>query len=727
MADITTFPSGGQYLQALYNTSVAFQDPVLRGGDPAVDPLGMPKAISGNFASVFTICGTDGRRWAVKCFTRYVGDQAVRYQQISKTLRGIASPWKVDFEYLTDGVLCEGTWYPVLKMEWIEATGLLPFVEAHLGDPGALADLARKFENLVHDLSRNGIAHGDLQHGNILVTPSGELKLIDYDGMFVPGLDALGASELGHANYQSPLRTATHWGPEIDRFSSWVIYASLRALALEPGLWPMLHAQGDEALLFHKGDFSDPDNSRVRSLLTISSVPEVREIAKDIDFLWAQDLAAVPPLAALFGRGSAPAVGSRPTVPSRNPSSAAWTADWLQQAAPVAMPQGSVSGTAASQGNPIGTAAWLTTHMPIAPFADFTRPATFIRVAGGLILGFIMMFVVLAGVGSNRAESDGFSSLAVGGLILFWAVTFVSYEFSPVRREKRRIRRNFGERKRVATRKNRSVARLENEVRRLGQEADDFKSKTTKKADKARADEQRELADVEKKSATEIAKLDREINALPGKRDAEERNALSIVQKSHVDQRLQTARIGSARIPGIGPALTSTLAAHGISTASDFTGVRGAYLILRNGRSVSPSGIGVAKAQSLDIWRRSVENSARLTQPTSLPKPQRDAILDKYAQKRKSFESTKQAASVQVAKQKAEVKQKWDKSHHEIAKELSKGVARLTCLRTDKEASLTHARKEADTATLQRDYARRELARYRRIRYRRYLRRMVTG
>jgi hypothetical protein len=280
MANLIRYPTGVDYREALQNTSLAFQDSPLRGGEAELDPLGMPKAISGNFASVFTVNGTDGRRWAVKCFTRYVPDQAFRYQKVSRALQGIRSPWKVDFEYLSDGVLCRGARYPVLKMEWVEATGLLPYVEVHLTDSGALAELAGRFGGLVRDLSRHGIAHGDLQHGNILVTPSGELKLVDYDGMFVPELARLGASERGHANYQSPFRTLGDWGPDLDRFSSWVIYASLSALALDPLLWPALHVDGDETLLFHRSDFTDRDGSRAtrsRTALCTSSARSRRK------------------------------------------------------------------------------------------------------------------------------------------------------------------------------------------------------------------------------------------------------------------------------------------------------------------------------------------------------------------------------------------------------------------------------------------------------------------
>src|ERR1700761_7310084 len=100
MAGVISYPTGLDYQQALYNTRLAFQDPALRGGEPVLDPLGMPKAIGGNSASVSTVNGTDGQRWAVKCSTRSVPDLSLRYRQVSKALDGVKSPWKVGFQYL---------------------------------------------------------------------------------------------------------------------------------------------------------------------------------------------------------------------------------------------------------------------------------------------------------------------------------------------------------------------------------------------------------------------------------------------------------------------------------------------------------------------------------------------------------------------------------------------------------------------------------------------------
>ena len=224
-----------------------------------------------------------------------VPDQDARYRQVSESLARLRPPWAVPFEYLPQGILCKGLWYPVVKMEWVEAIGLLTYIESHLWQASALGSLAQKFAVLVTDLGAKGLAHGDLQHGNILVTPAGDLKLIDYDGMFVPGMEPLGASEIGHANYQSPSRTLKDWGSQIDRFSTWVIYGSLVALVAEPMLWTLLHREGDEALLFHREDFSGSGTARIMALLSQDGDAYLRDhLALALRSVWVSPLASVP-------------------------------------------------------------------------------------------------------------------------------------------------------------------------------------------------------------------------------------------------------------------------------------------------------------------------------------------------------------------------------------------------------------------------------------------------
>ncbi|NUU24393.1 MAG: hypothetical protein HOV68_23255, partial [Streptomycetaceae bacterium] len=293
------YPTGATYAEALQNTALCFADPELRGGRVAVTRLGLPRPISGAFASVFTVTSADGGKFAVKCFTREVPDQAERYREISARLAelddaGLSQPWKMSFEYLTRGVLVNGHWYPVLKMGWVDGVNLSEWLEAHHRDAPAVHRLAGRFAALTGDLAGAGIAHGDLQHGNLLVAPDGTLRLVDYDGMYVPALAGRKATENGHRNYQSPRRTADDFGPDLDRFSAWLIHTSLVAISREPDLWPTLHEPGGEYLLLTSEDFSAPAASaRFPSLLGHRD-PAVRDLADRLGRLVDVALAAIP-------------------------------------------------------------------------------------------------------------------------------------------------------------------------------------------------------------------------------------------------------------------------------------------------------------------------------------------------------------------------------------------------------------------------------------------------
>src|SRR5438093_695743 len=84
-------------------------------------------------------------------------------------------------------------------------------------------------QGLAAGLREAGMAHADLQHGNVLLIPGSKdnalaLRLVDYDGMYVPALADRPSGELGHPNYQHPLRVdQAGYNPGVDRFSHLVI------------------------------------------------------------------------------------------------------------------------------------------------------------------------------------------------------------------------------------------------------------------------------------------------------------------------------------------------------------------------------------------------------------------------------------------------------------------------------------------------------------------------
>jgi hypothetical protein len=112
---------------------------------------------------------------------------------------------------------------------------------------------------MVRSLQTAEFAHGDLQHGNVLVDDSGHLRLVDFDCAWLNGFDASSApSESGHRNYQ---RTDTSWGRWMDTFPGLVVHTSLLALAKKPSLWEEMH--NGENLIFESKDFVPPYNGRV--------------------------------------------------------------------------------------------------------------------------------------------------------------------------------------------------------------------------------------------------------------------------------------------------------------------------------------------------------------------------------------------------------------------------------------------------------------------------------
>ena len=292
---MTELPRAADYLEALQFPEGCFSDPDLASARPDLTALGLPKATSGNVAVVFRMTGESGRAWAVRCFVRAFDDLGRRYQAMVPRLRAAPGSWAVDVDYRPRGIRIGDEWHPIVKMAWSEAVPLVPWVEAHLWDSAALSYVATRFASLAEELRRAGIAHGDLQHGNILVAPGGDLRLVDYDGMWVPELAGLPGNELGHRNYAHPQRTRDDFGPAMDGFPSWVVYASLAALSIDPLLWGRLDG-GDECLLFRAADFTDSTHSDALDCLETGGDPRLIALADVLRRQAARPVAEVEPL-----------------------------------------------------------------------------------------------------------------------------------------------------------------------------------------------------------------------------------------------------------------------------------------------------------------------------------------------------------------------------------------------------------------------------------------------
>ncbi|MCU1266462.1 MAG: serine/threonine protein kinase [Acidobacteria bacterium] len=255
----------------------------------------MPLVTSGQFAYVYKVKSIGaGGDFAVRCFRGYLRDRDQRYREIQRQIQTHQVPFLSDFTYAPEGILVEGSRFPILFMKWIEGPTLDLYLDEMIGRRDVLLHLAAEWVKLVATLRKARIAHGDLQHGNIILE-RGRFRLVDHDGIFVPAMMGWSSSELGHQHYQHPRRDARFFDAPLDNFSALVIYLSLLSLAAQPALWAEYH---DENLLFTKTDFIDPASSglfaKIREL-----GPEHRRLADILATAATGEPPAVPSLADL--------------------------------------------------------------------------------------------------------------------------------------------------------------------------------------------------------------------------------------------------------------------------------------------------------------------------------------------------------------------------------------------------------------------------------------------
>ncbi|MCY2991291.1 MAG: SUMF1/EgtB/PvdO family nonheme iron enzyme [Planctomycetota bacterium] len=269
------WPNASDYGEVLQNPAANFRDAQLCAGQAVTDACHRPLRWTGNFAAVFQVRGASLRQnWAVKCFTKRVAGLQERYRQIDLHLREQRQrlPFLVGFDYLPNELLVRGERYPVLKMDWVEGLRLDEFLLDCFENGTAkdtlpvLCDMWLKLAQRLRDAQ---VAHGDLQHGNVLLVPDPHkqgflnLRLIDYDGMYVPALANQAPGEVGHPAYQHRQRLDQGgYGPEIDRFSHLLIYTTLRCLIVGGReLWDRHY--DEDRLLLGPQDLAAPDQSPV--------------------------------------------------------------------------------------------------------------------------------------------------------------------------------------------------------------------------------------------------------------------------------------------------------------------------------------------------------------------------------------------------------------------------------------------------------------------------------
>ncbi|MFF4691363.1 hypothetical protein [Streptomyces sp. NPDC001307] len=651
---VRKFPTGANYAEALQHPELCFRDPDLQHGTVQQSPVLGPKAISGNFASVFSVTAPDGERYALKCFTRDTSAIGARYTAISTALRALdtgslSQPWPVRFEFLEQGVLALGDWFPVVRMAWVQGTDLMSWIDHHRHDSAAVHALADRFLAMVGDLEDHGIAHGDLQHGNILVADDSTLRLVDYDGMYVPALKGEAATENGHRNYQSPQRGAADFGPAMDRFSAWLIHLSLLAVATDSSLWTQLHDSQGEYLILSEPDFKDPATSLAWPLLLGHSDQRLRAEAAHVRGFLGQPCSTLPRLTA-----DALTLPAPPRKRKGDAAAPTATGGTTSAAAPANAPSG-------------GIPAWLVDRVASAPAravptsapapasAGFTgrRPRD-LAAAATAVLSTAAPTVLAVTVG----QPEGYLPAAQGAALLASAAMIgvgrrLRPEYRTARQRVRGLRRRARELKDPAG----AHRRLEQEIQKLDAATAKDGAATDKRMQTLQTDLRDGLARITMDLNRRTDQSRQRKAELPAREQSMIAAALEPAVRQHVEAKLRATSIQEARsLSNMGAKTVGALVQAGIRTAADFTGVsysqsqgsgsRVAYFVRPGGHHVRVAGVGEARATALDAWRRSLEQRARASAPAKLPGPALTRIRAEIATLRAQYDrEIKQAES----------------------------------------------------------------------------------
>lgn len=328
------WPTGTDYSRAVQSPSVSFSDSSLASGRVGTNAMGMPLVASGQNAVVFLV-EAEGAQHAIRCFLTPPHEGAIRYAALERHLANTAPRALTSARWLSDGITVGDATWPVVVMPWVQGLPLNIAVEDMIGQPERLRSMAERWGEVVRSLQRAGVAHGDLQHGNVLVRENDSLALVDLDGVWVPEIEIGPPAEYGHPNYQHPQRNVEHWGRYVDSFPGALIKLALEALAADPSLERFLNG---ENLLFTRGDLVDPGNAPVWEAVCSVDDPAVaaaavalrrrcsshiREVLVPFDELHEEDLdatiarpVAAPPAAAamapVVAEVEAPAVTETP-------------------------------------------------------------------------------------------------------------------------------------------------------------------------------------------------------------------------------------------------------------------------------------------------------------------------------------------------------------------------------------------------------------------------------
>ena len=131
----------------------------------------------------------DGGDRALRFYTRDEDpDTRKRYAMLGQTLSEASlGPHVATASWLDKAITVRQQSWPMVEMQWVDGRTLDAYVNYLAGDgrADALGVLAREWRSLIGTLQGAHFAHGDLQHGNVLIDSKTKFRLVEFDGSWI--------------------------------------------------------------------------------------------------------------------------------------------------------------------------------------------------------------------------------------------------------------------------------------------------------------------------------------------------------------------------------------------------------------------------------------------------------------------------------------------------------------------------------------------------------------
>ena len=303
------YPTRSDYDTVVRSLSSFTNEPSLRKSSLSYQEDGIfPLIYSGGRAIVYKL-KIEGVDKAMKLWVQDLAELSTRYKHVSEFILKTSKKYLVNTQYLDQEILVNGIRYPLLLMDWVQEQNLKDWLSENASDSRLMTAVLDSLHALADDMIQENISHGDLQHNNILVDCSGDIILVDYDSLYVPGLDNLSVEIKGLPGYQHPTRKQVKLAnAHADSFSHISIYLSLRTLKESPDLFR--YCEDLDQLLIGSTDIENPAASTI--LANIKTIAGMEGLVNSfIDICTISDFKDIPTLDEFIVRSSPTSATSR--------------------------------------------------------------------------------------------------------------------------------------------------------------------------------------------------------------------------------------------------------------------------------------------------------------------------------------------------------------------------------------------------------------------------------